>query len=141
MITSQNHSVISFFTQNQNTTIQQFIKLNKGVAKNQDFSFLSSLSSFREDSCRLFSDLHYLLAQSCRISESGGSCKLSVFAIRRFNQQTALQYKCIPCLKTSTTTTTKLNIHLSLTLVHCAFLQYTQKAMANVPFHTLHPFP
>ena len=27
---------------------------------------------------------------------------------------------------------------LLLTLVHCAFLQYTQKAMANVPFHTLH---
>ena len=27
---------------------------------------------------------------------------------------------------------------LQLTLVHCAFLQYTQKAMANVPFHTLH---
>ena len=25
-----------------------------------------------------------------------------------------------------------------LTLVHCEFLQYTQKAMANVPFHTLH---
>ena len=25
-----------------------------------------------------------------------------------------------------------------LTLVHCAFLQYTHKAMANVPFHTLH---
>ena len=30
------------------------------------------------------------------------------------------------------------NSALLLTLVHCAFLQYTQKAMANVPFHTLH---
>ena len=29
------------------------------------------------------------------------------------------------------------NSALLLTLVHCAFLQYTQKAMANVPFHTL----
>ena len=27
---------------------------------------------------------------------------------------------------------------LLLTLVHCEFLQYTQKAMANVPFHALH---
>ena len=27
---------------------------------------------------------------------------------------------------------------LLLTLVHCAFLQYTQKPMANVPFHTPH---
>ena len=25
-----------------------------------------------------------------------------------------------------------------LTLIHCAFLQYTQKAMDNMPFHTLH---
>ena len=31
------------------------------------------------------------------------------------------------------------NSALLLTLVHCAFLQYTQKAMANVPFHTLTP--
>ena len=30
------------------------------------------------------------------------------------------------------------NSALLLTLVHCAFLQYTQKAVANVPFHTLH---
>ena len=30
------------------------------------------------------------------------------------------------------------NSALLLTLVHCAFLQYTQKAIANVPFHTLH---
>ena len=30
------------------------------------------------------------------------------------------------------------NSALLLTLVHYAFLQYTQKAMANVPFHTLH---
>ena len=30
------------------------------------------------------------------------------------------------------------NSALLLTLVHCAFLQYTQKAMANVPFYTLH---
>ena len=30
------------------------------------------------------------------------------------------------------------NSTLLLTLVHCAFLQYTQKAMVNVPFHTLH---
>ena len=27
---------------------------------------------------------------------------------------------------------------LLLTLVQCALLQYTQKPMANVPFHTLH---
>ena len=27
---------------------------------------------------------------------------------------------------------------LLLTLVHCAFLHNTQKAMVNVPFHTLH---
>ena len=31
------------------------------------------------------------------------------------------------------------NSALLLTLVHCAFLQYTQKAMADVPFHILHP--
>ena len=31
------------------------------------------------------------------------------------------------------------NSALLLTLVHCALLQYTQKPMANVPFHTLHP--
>ena len=30
-------------------------------------------------------------------------------------------------------------VHCLLTLVHCAFLKYTQKGMANVPFHTLHP--
>ena len=30
------------------------------------------------------------------------------------------------------------NSALLLTLAHCAFLQYTQKAMANMPFHTLH---
>ena len=30
------------------------------------------------------------------------------------------------------------NSALLLTLVRCAFLQYIQKAMANVPFHTLH---
>ena len=32
------------------------------------------------------------------------------------------------------------NSALLLTLAHRAFLQYTQKAMANVPFHTLHLF-
>ena len=31
------------------------------------------------------------------------------------------------------------NSALLLTFVHCAFLQYTPKPMANVPFHTLHP--
>ena len=30
------------------------------------------------------------------------------------------------------------NSALLLTFVHCAFLHYTQKAMANVPCHTLH---
>ena len=30
------------------------------------------------------------------------------------------------------------NSALLLTLVLCAFLQYAQKATANVPFHTLH---
>ena len=30
------------------------------------------------------------------------------------------------------------NSALLLTLVHCAVLYYKQKAMANVPFHTLH---
>ena len=30
------------------------------------------------------------------------------------------------------------NSALLLTLVNCAFLQYTQKPKANVPFHTLH---
>ena len=30
------------------------------------------------------------------------------------------------------------NSSLLLTLVHCAFLQYTQKPMANMLFHTLH---
>ena len=30
------------------------------------------------------------------------------------------------------------NSAILLTLVHSAFLKYTQKAMANVPFHILH---
>ena len=33
---------------------------------------------------------------------------------------------------------TEVEYDLLLTLAHCAFLQYTHKPMANVPFHTLH---